>query len=88
MMTTTTSDKTIPPPSDPTSIVPPCPRCGGPYGAEPVLSRRDDATYICSACGREEAHIDSLTPAGRKTVPKAWMARERRLARLLARGGA
>lgn len=50
--------------SDPTSpkFAGPCPRCGGPVpnadrpGAYPgALSRLDNATYICSACGTEEA---------------------------------
>lgn len=42
----------------------PCPRCSGPVpsaampGAYPgALSRYDNETYICSACGSEEAML-------------------------------
>ena len=40
-----------------------CPRCHRntlyEEGALNSLSRRDSKTYICSACGRQEAHIDN-----------------------------
>lgn len=38
-----------------------CPVCEGPMHEELVmnaLSRRDNATYICSDCGRNEAMAD------------------------------
>ena len=36
-----------------------CPRCGNEYDDFPALSRRDNKTDICSACGTEEALIDA-----------------------------
>lgn len=36
-----------------------CPRCGKIYTEYPALSRRDNRTNICSACGVEEAMIDA-----------------------------
>jgi transcription elongation factor Elf1 len=33
----------------------PCPRCLHPTGDFPALSRRDNATAVCSRCGTEEA---------------------------------
>lgn len=36
-----------------------CPRCNdNMLSTAPALSRRDNKTRICSACGREEAVID------------------------------
>lgn len=35
-----------------------CPRCHGPLGDRPALSRRDGKTDICSKCGYEEAAED------------------------------
>lgn len=32
-----------------------CPICGKTYTGAPALSRRDNATYICSDCGTREA---------------------------------
>ena len=43
-----------------------CPRCGKDYDGYPALSRVDNATNICSACGTAEALEDfarvPLTP--------------------------
>jgi transcription elongation factor Elf1 len=42
-----------------------CPRCNKPVSEYPALSRRDNATDICSACGTEEAMFDfAHTQAG------------------------
>lgn len=35
-----------------------CPRCGGPLGKRPALSRKDNKTDICSKCGYLEAIED------------------------------
>lgn len=35
-----------------------CPMCGGLLGAHPALSRRDNSTEVCSACGTREAMDD------------------------------
>ena len=35
-----------------------CPRCGGPLGERPALSRKDNKTDICSKCGYLEAIED------------------------------
>ena len=37
-----------------------CPKCNKPYTEPPALSRRDNNTYICSACGTEEALEDAM----------------------------
>ena len=37
-----------------------CPKCNKPYTEPPALSRRDNETYICSACGTEEALEDAM----------------------------
>ena len=42
-----------------TSDVKQCPRCEWPYQDVPALSRRDNKTDICPACGTEEAIIDA-----------------------------
>lgn len=36
-----------------------CPKCGGPLGDRPALSRRDNKTDICSDCGFKEAMEDA-----------------------------
>lgn len=36
-----------------------CPRCGLIVQEFPALSRRDNQTDICSACGTEEALVDA-----------------------------
>lgn len=36
-----------------------CPKCGGPLGKRPALSRRDNKTDICSECGAREAIEDA-----------------------------
>ena len=36
-----------------------CPKCGGPLGDRPALSRRDNKTDICSECGFREAMEDA-----------------------------
>lgn len=36
-----------------------CPKCGGPLGDRPALSRRDGKTDICSECGYKEAMEDA-----------------------------
>ena len=38
-----------------------CPRCNESYTGYPALSRRDNATDICSKCGNVEAIMD-MTP--------------------------
>lgn len=35
-----------------------CPKCNGPLGKRPALSRRDGITDICSNCGFLEAMED------------------------------
>jgi NAD-dependent SIR2 family protein deacetylase len=40
-----------------------CPRCNESYTGYPALSRRDNATDICSKCGTFEAILD-ITPFG------------------------
>ena len=35
-----------------------CPRCGAKYTDYPAVSRYDNETYICPACGVEEAMIN------------------------------
>jgi RNase P subunit RPR2 len=37
-----------------------CPKCDGPLGEHPALSRRDNKTKICSACGSTEAIEDAF----------------------------
>ena len=37
-----------------------CPKCNKPYTEPPALSRRDNKTYICSACGTKEALEDAM----------------------------
>ncbi len=36
-----------------------CPKCGGPLGERPALSRRDNKTDICADCGFKEAMEDA-----------------------------
>lgn len=36
-----------------------CPKCGGPLGKRPALSRRDNKTDICATCGYKEAIEDA-----------------------------
>lgn len=36
-----------------------CPKCKGPLGERPALSRRDNKTDICSNCGFLEAIEDA-----------------------------
>ena len=36
-----------------------CPKCGGPLGKRPALSRRDNKTDICADCGFKEAMEDA-----------------------------
>lgn len=36
-----------------------CPKCGGPLGKRPALSRRDNKTDICADCGYLEAIEDA-----------------------------
>ena len=46
-----------------------CPKCGGPLGERPALSRRDGKTDICSDCGFKEAMEDAqaiINREGRK----------------------
>jgi hypothetical protein len=51
------------------SFAGPCPRCRGgvPNSAQPgaypgALSRLDNATYICSSCGQQEALFNHFHP--------------------------
>ena len=52
-----------------------CPRCGEPtmraVKATNALSRRDNATYICSQCGTGEAMQDLLRIMGRPAMTVA-----------------
>ena len=43
-----------------------CPKCGGPLGDRPALSRRDNKTDICSNCGLNEAAEDMKEIFSRK----------------------
>lgn len=36
-----------------------CPKCKGPLGRRPALSRRDNKTDICAECGFKEAMEDA-----------------------------
>ncbi len=49
-----------------------CPRCGvndlDPVEVRNALSRPDNKTYICSACGTEEALVDAGLAEERKWV--------------------
>jgi len=36
-----------------------CPKCKGPLGERPALSRRDNKTDICAECGYKEAIEDA-----------------------------
>lgn len=50
-----------------------CPRCGGKYTGRPALSRTDNTTAICGACGNSEAIHDlhgTLTPQGEWATPR------------------
>jgi hypothetical protein len=85
------ADGTLPPVESETReyyIVPDplCPRCNKPLGAYPALSRRDNATDICSDCGTEEAFYDyamsqrALIPVGLDVhTREALFARKRKL---------
>ena len=42
-----------------------CPKCGGPLGERPALSRRDNKTDICSECGYKEAMEDAKKIIGK-----------------------
>ena len=39
-----------------------CPRCKKVYSGLAALSRVDNATHICSDCGREEADMGLIRP--------------------------
>lgn len=56
-----------------------CPRCGKEYEERrKALSRRDNHTYICSACGVEEALIDAkYIPEGDAAYNRDLMFREK-----------
>lgn len=45
-----------------------CPKCKGPLGDYPALSRRDNKTEICSECGMLEAFEDMEKALGIKKV--------------------
>lgn len=45
-----------------------CPKCKGPLGEHPALSRRDNKTEICSDCGMLEALEDMEKALGMKKV--------------------
>ena len=45
-----------------------CPRCGEKYVGYPALSRRDNKTCICNACGTEEAMFDFMRHMGKKNL--------------------
>jgi len=40
------------------TILKTCPRCKDDYTGYPAISRRDNKTEICSACGTSEAVFD------------------------------
>ena len=41
-----------------------CPRCDEAMSKYPALSRRDNKTDICSACGQDEAMVDYAKSVG------------------------
>lgn len=45
-----------------------CPKCKGPLGDRPSISRRDNKTEICSECGMLEALEDMEKALGIKKV--------------------
>ena len=48
-----------------------CPRCAKPYAGYPALSRTDNATNICSACGTTEAMEEHM---GSGLIPQSqWL---------------
>ena len=48
-----------------------CPRCAKPYTGYPALSRTDNTTNICSACGTAEAMGDYM---GTGLIPQSqWL---------------
>lgn len=70
-----------------------CPRCEGyiPTNATPglypgALSRTDNETYICSACGEEEALValapQELWSVGKWDIPEFGLPRKRMLERM------
>jgi len=45
-----------------------CPKCGKHYKGRPALSRRDNKTNICPACGMMEALEDAGKVIENKTI--------------------
>lgn len=43
-----------------------CPVCGKSYTRPPCISRADNKTHICEACGTDEAMEDLLHPGRRQ----------------------
>ncbi len=62
-----------------------CPRCETEYLAWPALSRRDNRTDICRACGAEEALVDAglIKPGTREA--DIVLARDRRFCERVAK---
>ena len=53
-----------------------CPRCGRKVKDYPAISRRDDKTEICSACGTDEAMFD-FTVSKEIENEKKWLEEEK-----------
>ncbi len=62
-----------------------CPRCDAPYSGWPALSRRDNRTEVCSACGTEEALVNAglVRPGTREA--DIVLARDKRFRERVAR---
>ena len=45
-----------------------CPRCGKEISGFPAISRQDNQTEICEACGRQEAMLAWVTWYNEKNV--------------------
>jgi len=52
-----------------------CPKCKGPLGERPALSRRDNKTDICAECGYKEAIEDAekIINSRNKGGDKRWL---------------
>lgn len=47
-----------------------CPRCGKEISGFPAISRHDNKTEICEACGRQEAMLAWVTWHNKKTLSR------------------
>lgn len=51
-------------------IYPVCPICEKDYSEHPAISRKDNKTKICSACGMAEAIAEFIAYKNKKTIKK------------------